>query len=178
MFNKSITVIACGLMLTACAKNETKETVMDFTDNVKVALENGGKIDLNALKWTREPGGFEVKGDTILITTAPHTDLWQRTYYHFQNDNAPVLQMQTREKFFSFVVKTDFTQSHQRFDQCGIVMYLNSENWVKGSFGRVRERGIPAPRQRCDQQGLFRLGNYRYPRRCQDDVVSLLASRR
>ena len=133
MFNKSIIIIACGLMLTACAKKETKETVMDFTDNVKVALENGGKIDLNALKWTREPGGFEVKGDTILITTAPHTDLWQRTYYHFQNDNAPVLQMQTREKFFSFVVKTDFTQSHQRFDQCGIVMYLNSENWVKGS---------------------------------------------
>ena len=128
MFNKSIIIIACGLMLTACAKKETKETVMDFTDNVKVALENGGKIDLNALKWTREPGGFEVKGDTILITTAPHTDLWQRTYYH-----APVLQMQTREKFFSFVVKTDFTQSHQRFDQCGIVMYLNSENWVKGS---------------------------------------------
>ena len=133
MFNKSIIIIACGLMLTACAKKETKETVMDFTDNVKVALENGGKIDLNSLKWTREPGGSEVKGDTILITPAPHTDLWQRTYYHFQNDNAPVLQMQTREKFFSFVVKTDFTQSHQRFDQCGIVMYLNSENWVKGS---------------------------------------------
>lgn len=51
----------------------------------------------------------------------------------FQNDNAPVLQMKTREKFFSFVVKTDFTQSSHRFDQCGIVMYLNSENWLKGS---------------------------------------------
>jgi regulation of enolase protein 1 (concanavalin A-like superfamily) len=41
--------------------------------------------------------------------------------------------MKTHEKFFSFVVKTDFTQSHQRFDQCGIVMYLDSENWLKGS---------------------------------------------
>ena len=41
--------------------------------------------------------------------------------------------MQTREKYFSFVVKTDFTQSHHRFDQCGIVMYLDSENWLKGS---------------------------------------------
>jgi regulation of enolase protein 1 (concanavalin A-like superfamily) len=30
-------------------------------------------------------------------------------------------------------VKTDFTQSHQRFDQCGIVMYLDSDNWLKGS---------------------------------------------
>jgi regulation of enolase protein 1 (concanavalin A-like superfamily) len=50
-----------------------------------------------------------------------------------RNDNAPVLQMKTREKYFSFAVKTDFTQSHQRFDQCGIVMYLDSENWLKGS---------------------------------------------
>ena len=98
-----------------------------------MALADSGHIDLSSLQWTREPKGYEVKGDTILITTAPKTDLWQRTYYHFQNDNAPVLQMKTREKFFSFVVKTDFTGSHHRFDQCGIVMYLGSENWLKGS---------------------------------------------
>ena len=120
-------------LLVACGNQTQKETGMDFRDNVKEALADSGNIDLSSLQWTREPGGFEVKDDTILITTAPHTDLWQRTYYHFQNDNAPVLQMKTREKFFSFVVKTDFTQSHQRFDQCGIVMYLDSENWLKGS---------------------------------------------
>ena len=130
---KLFTLLCIGLLLTACAQQTKNETDMEFTDNVKEALADSGRIDLNSLQWTREPGGFEVKGDTILITTAPHTDLWQRTYYHFQNDNAPVLQMKTREKFFSFVVKTDFTQSHQRFDQCGIVMYLDSENWLKGS---------------------------------------------
>ena len=97
---------------------------------------------------TREPGGFEVKGDTILITTAPHTDLWQRTYYHFQNDNAPVLQMKTREKFFSFVVKTDYTGSHHRFDQCGIVMYLDSENWLEGSRRSAARRGQVKDEQR------------------------------
>lgn len=63
----------------------------------------------------------------------PQTDLWQRTYYHFRNDNAPVLQLETEEKYFSFIVKTDFTESHHRFDQCGVVMYLDSENWLKGS---------------------------------------------
>ena len=41
--------------------------------------------------------------------------------------------METDEKFFSFIVKTDFTKSHHRFDQCGIVMYLDGENWLKGS---------------------------------------------
>lgn len=90
-------------------------------------------MDLNQLKWTREPASFEMAGDKIYITSAPHTDLWQRTYYHFRNDNAPVLQMETEEKFFSFVVKTSFRESHHRFDQCGIVMYLDSENWLKGS---------------------------------------------
>ena len=60
--------------------------------------------------------------------------MWQRTYYHFRNDNAPVLQIETEEKFFSFMVKTDFKESHHRFDQCGVVMYLDSENWLKGSI--------------------------------------------
>ena len=62
-----------------------------------------------SLVWTREPQAFEISENKITITTAPHTDLWQRTYYHFQNDNAPVLQMQTDERYFSFVVKTDFS---------------------------------------------------------------------
>ena len=119
--------------LTGCNNKESKVESTDFVDDVRTALTNSGRIDLSRFQWTREPAGFELKGDTISITTAPHTDLWQRTYYHFQNDNAPVLQMKTREKFFSFVVKTDFTQSHHRFDQCGIVMYLDSANWLKGS---------------------------------------------
>ena len=42
--------------------------------------------------------------------------------------------METEEKYFSFVVKTEFEESHHRFDQCGIVMYLDSENWLKGSI--------------------------------------------
>lgn len=41
--------------------------------------------------------------------------------------------METDEKFFSFVVRTEF-DSKCRFDQCGIVMYLDSENWLKASI--------------------------------------------
>ena len=91
-------------------------------------------MDLKNFKWTRQPANFTVSNDTVEITTAPHTDLWQRTYYHFQNDSAPVFQMETDEKFFSFVVKTNFADSHTRFDQCGVAMYLDSENWLKASI--------------------------------------------
>lgn len=93
----------------------------------------GEMMDLSGFEWTREPEAFEIKTDRVEITTRPHTDLWQRTYYHFRNDNAPVWQMKTDEQYFSFTVKTDFSGSHTRFDQCGIVMYLDSENWLKGS---------------------------------------------
>ena len=97
-------------------------------------------MDLTKFKWTREPKSYKINQYTIEIVTNPHTDLWQRTYYHFQNDNAPVFQIETEEKFFSFVVKTDFKESHHRFDQCGIVMYLDSENWLKGSIEYENEK--------------------------------------
>ena len=90
-------------------------------------------MDLKEMKWIREPSDYKIGDDYVEITTAPHTDLWQRTYYHFRNDNAPVLQFETEKKYFSFIVKTDFSSSHQRFDQCGIAMYLGSENWLKAS---------------------------------------------
>ena len=96
-------------------------------------------FDVTKLEWTRMPADHMISADKIEIVTAPHTDLWQRTYYHFRNDNAPVLQMQTDERFFSFTVKTAFESSH-RFDQCGIVMYLDSENWLKGSIEYENER--------------------------------------
>ena len=97
------------------------------------------KTSMN-FEWIRAPKTYGITDDRIAITTEPHTDLWQRTYYHFRNDNAPVLQMETEEKYFSFIVKTDFTGSHHRFDQCGIVMYLDSENWLKGSVEYENEQ--------------------------------------
>ena len=66
------------------------------------------KINTNELKWTRTPRQYSVLEDRVEMITEPYTDLWQRTYYHFRNDNAPVLQMETDEKFFSFTVKTEF----------------------------------------------------------------------
>lgn len=83
--------------------------------------------------WTREPASYTIENGRISIITEGNTDLWQRTYYGFQNDNAPVLQMSTEEAYFSFIVKTEF-DSKRRFDQCGIVMYLDSENWLKASI--------------------------------------------
>ncbi len=90
-------------------------------------------VNWDSFQWTREPRGFWIENGKLVVVTNPRTDLWQRTYYHFRNDNAPVFQMETEERFFSFSVKTQFQESGHRFDQCGIVMYLDSENWLKAS---------------------------------------------
>ncbi len=90
-------------------------------------------FDSSQLKWTRTPKSYTVSDNRIEIVTKPFTDLWQRTYYLFRNDNAPVFQMKSDVKYFSFTVKTEF-ESKRRFDQCGIVMYLDSENWLKASI--------------------------------------------
>ncbi|WP_028328745.1 DUF1349 domain-containing protein [Brachyspira alvinipulli] len=84
------------------------------------------------LFWIREPKKTIIDDEKIEIYTEPNTDLWQRTYYGFQNDNAPVLQTKTKEKYFSFIVKTKF-ESGYRFDQCGVAIYIDSENWFKAS---------------------------------------------
>ena len=145
-------VLAASMV--ACTSNNTENENSDNTENdmktentmyasadvVAKVLKDGGSLDLADFVWTREPASFAIKGDTIEIVTKPGTDLWQRTYYHFRNDNAPALQISTQEKFFSFVVKTNFQESHHRFDQCGVVMYLDSDNWLKGSIEYENEQ--------------------------------------
>ena len=90
------------------------------------------KINPTHMKWIRAPKQYMVTDDKVEIITEPRTDLWQRTYYHFRNDNAPVLQLETDEEYFSFVVKTSF-DSKVRYDQSGVILYLNSDNWLKAS---------------------------------------------
>ena len=115
-------------ILTACNGKENSKHPVNVEQNNKVMT-----LNIDNFKWTRQPESYTIKNDTIEVVTKPGTDLWQQTYYHFRNDNAPVFQMETEDRYFSFIVKTDFTESHHRFDQCGIVIYLDSENWLKGS---------------------------------------------
>ena len=91
------------------------------------------KINATTMQWTRPPQQYTVTEDRVEMVTEPHTDLWQRTYYHFRNDNAPVLQLETDEEYFSFIVKTDF-DTKVRYDQSGVVVYLDSDNWLKASM--------------------------------------------
>lgn len=89
-------------------------------------------VDFTVAKWIFEPKVSEVNPKSVSITTDPETDFWQRSYYGFRNDNAPALQIDSKENF-TFTTKVSFDYQ-AKFDQCGLIIYLDSENWFKASI--------------------------------------------
>jgi regulation of enolase protein 1 (concanavalin A-like superfamily) len=89
-------------------------------------------INLNAAEWIHPPSRFELSGSRVKLTTEPDTDLWQRTYYGFRNDNAPALLVESDDNF-TFTVKVSFAY-RERYDQCGVIVYIDGENWFKASI--------------------------------------------
>ncbi|TLM77814.1 DUF1349 domain-containing protein [Microbulbifer harenosus] len=89
-------------------------------------------VDFTLGKWIFKPNVSEVTPESVSITTEPGTDFWQRSYYGFRNDNAPALQIESGENF-TFTTKVNFDYQAQ-FDQCGVIIYLDSENWFKASI--------------------------------------------
>ena len=124
-----IPLLLLTFTMNSCDNKQLKEE-MTIKEENNMTMEQFTKQDLY---WTHEPKQYTIDESLITITTEPNTDLWQRTYYGFQNDNAPILQMKTSRKDFSFTVKTKFNSS-ALFDQCGIALYLNSDNWMKASI--------------------------------------------
>lgn len=96
------------------------------------------EFNLEEAKWFCEPKSYLITRNSVEITTDPYSDFWQRTYYGFRHDNAHVLYTTTDERYFSFTVKTQFNSGTQ-FDQCGVAIYQNSDNWVKTNIEYIDE---------------------------------------
>jgi regulation of enolase protein 1 (concanavalin A-like superfamily) len=98
----------------------------------KSSGENIVKIDFSAAKWLHQPKLFEITEQFVKITTEPNTDLWQRSYYGFRNDNAHALLLESEDNF-TFSAQASF-RYRGRFDQCGLIIYIDSDNWFKASI--------------------------------------------
>lgn len=88
--------------------------------------------------WINKPENFNLKNGTLTIRTEPETDFWQRTYYGFRKADAPAYLTKVSEDF-TFSIKTVFDTRH-RYDQCGILLYTDDENWVKVSVEHENEQ--------------------------------------
>ena len=117
-------------------------------------------IDLAAGEWINKPSDFRMTDESVEIITDPGTDFWQRSYYGFRNDNAPALLFSSSENF-SFTTRVSFQYQHQ-FDQCGLIIYKDSENWFKASI-EYENNDFSRLGSVSHKLGLFRLGHQRYP---------------
>jgi regulation of enolase protein 1 (concanavalin A-like superfamily) len=89
-------------------------------------------LDTANARWFRPPGKAEVEQNSVTLITEPQTDFWQGTYYGFRVANAPALLWQDKHNF-TFSVKASFQYAKQ-FDQCGIILFLDENNWFKASI--------------------------------------------
>lgn len=90
------------------------------------------ELDFDLATWINEPVEHAVSETKIQITTDPGTDLWQRTYYGFRNDNGHSLLWNVRGNI-TLTARARFNYD-SLFDQCGLVVYSSSECWFKGSI--------------------------------------------
>jgi len=89
------------------------------------------KMRLSDFKWINQPRLFSLESDRLTLMTDPETDFWQRTWYGFQHDNAHTFLREVSGDF-TFTVKTGF-EANEQYDQCGLMLYQDSENWMKAS---------------------------------------------
>ncbi len=95
------------------------------------------ELDPLSGKWLNKPSQCHLTEKKVIIETEPETDFWQRSYYGFRNDNAPALLFQSNDNF-TLTTKVSFEYKKQ-FDQCGLIIYLDSNNWFKSSIEFEKE---------------------------------------
>lgn len=96
-------------------------------------------INFENFFWINQPKVYKIASTEIRIQTEPDTDLWQRTYYGFRHDNAPAFLMTSNERYFSFTFKTNTAPFQKRFDQTGVIVYQDSDNWFKAGIETENE---------------------------------------
>ena len=90
----------------------------------------GTSSDLVArMKWMNEPASWNRSGNKLVVRSRAKTDFWRKTFYGYITDNG---------HFFYLPVSGDFVfqarvngQYAALYDQAGLMMRLDAENWMK-----------------------------------------------
>lgn len=80
--------------------------------------------------WFNEPTQYHL-GNGLEIVTDEKTDFWQNTHYGFRRDDGHCL-LTRRTGDFSLTTQVEF-QPRTQYDQCGLMVRIDSQNWIKVS---------------------------------------------
>jgi regulation of enolase protein 1 (concanavalin A-like superfamily) len=82
------------------------------------------------LFWFNEPPDYRL-GNGLELYTSARTDFWQNTHYGFQRDDGHCL-FARQSGDFSLLTHAEF-QPRERYDQCGLMVRVDDQNWIKVS---------------------------------------------
>ena len=80
--------------------------------------------------WYHEPTRYYL-GAGLEIYTDEKTDFWQNTHYGFQRDDGHCL-LTRRAGDFTLTTQVEYRPGTM-YDQCGLMVRLDSQNWIKVS---------------------------------------------
>ncbi len=80
--------------------------------------------------WFNAPTKYKL-GNGLEIFTDEKTDFWQRTHYGFRPDNGHCL-LTPLTGDFALTTCVEF-RPRTKYDQCGLLLRLDAENWIKCS---------------------------------------------
>lgn len=106
------------------------------------------QIDWSAGRWTNPPAESVVSADGLLVTAQEGSDAWRLTSYGFVHDTEHALLVPLeQDTAVEVTFRLDFSA---QFDQAGVFLRVDSENWIKAgveladgveSVGAVVTRG-------------------------------------
>lgn len=88
--------------------------------------------------WYNEPAIWSEEKDTVFVRVTGDTDFWRVTHYDFVRDNGHFFYREQAGDFMASVKVTG--QYTDLYDQAGLMLRLDEQNWIKTGIEYVDER--------------------------------------
>src|SRR5262249_9550675 len=79
--------------------------------------------------WLNEPKHWRRNGSSIICTADPKTDFWRKTFYGYITDNGHFLHRRFKGDLPPPIKITG--QSHDLYDQAGLMVRVDETTWMK-----------------------------------------------
>ncbi|WP_312789434.1 DUF1349 domain-containing protein [Sphingobacterium sp.] len=87
---------------------------------------------LEKMTWFNEPAEWSIKDNSLEVLVTPKSDYWRISHYGFTVDDAPFFYT---VRGGEFEVKARISAKYQtRFDQAGIMLRIDHENYIKAGI--------------------------------------------
>lgn len=87
---------------------------------------------LEKMQWFNEPENWTIENGTLVMDVTPQSDYWRVSHYGFTVDDAPFLYTLRGGEF---KVKVKISGKYkERFDQAGLMLRIDKENYVKAGI--------------------------------------------